>query len=448
MISSWRRRRAARRDAKKQNSDDGGGPELSIPNHFLCPISLELMKDPVTLSTGTTYDRHNIETWIESGKTTCPVTNQVLRNLEPIPNHAIRKFIQDWCVENRSHGVDRIPTPRIPMTSYEVSEIFARIDDAQLRHDDCKCRALVAKIKESAKESDRNKRCFVSNGATRVLSAAFAAFSRKGCVDDNVALLAEILSAMIMLTPLLDEETSRNLSSSPPSLQTIVWFLRFGNLSGRRNAVLALRAVVSFDQDKVDDVVKIEGALEGLMKLLKEPICPTTTKASLLAMYYLVKPISDQSNKKAIAMSLTEMGLVQTLLEMLVDSERSMCEKALGVLDGICSQDEVRERARQNALLIPVLVKKILRVSDMATEFAVSILLKVVKIVDDEEKEAEVVVEVLRAGAFQKLLLVLQIGSNEMTKEKVSELLKMLNHYRNTVECIDSLDFKHLRRPF
>ncbi|KAH6799288.1 hypothetical protein C2S51_035772 [Perilla frutescens var. frutescens] len=442
MISSWRRRRAARRDAKKQNSDDDGGPELTIPNHFLCPISLQLMKDPVTLSTGTTYDRQNIETWIESGKTTCPVTNQVLRNLEPIPNHAIRKIIQDWCVENRSHGVERIPTPRIPMSSYEASEIFAGIDDAQQRYDEYKCRALIAKIKESAKESDRNKRCFVSNGAGRVFSAAFAAFSRKGCVDENVALLAEILSVMMMLTPALDEETSRNLSSSPPSLQNIVWFLRFGNLSGRRNAVLALKAVVSFDQDKVDDVVKIEGALEGLMKLIKEPICPTTTKASLLAMYYLVKP-----NRKAIAMSLTEMGLVQMLLEMLVDSERSMCEKALGVLDGMCSHDEVREKARENALMIPVLVKKLLRVSDMATEFSVSILLKVVKI-DEEEKEAGVVVEALGAGAFQKLLLVLQIGSNEMTKEKVTELLKLLNLYRSRVECIDSLDFKHLRRPF
>lgn len=256
-------------------------------------------------------------------------------------------------------------------------------------------------------------------------------------------MLGEVLLVLTMLTPALDEEASRNLSS-PPSLQKIVWFLRFGNLSGRRNAVLALKSVLSFDQDKVEEVGKIEGALEALMKLIKEPICPTTTKASLLAMYYLVKK-PDQPHSKAIAMSLTEMGLVQMLLEMVVESERSTCEKALGVLDGICSHDEVREKGRENGLMIPVLVKKLLRVSDVATEFSASILLKIVKEEGDEEREA---VEALGAGAFQKLLLVLQIGSNEVTKEKVTELLKILNVYRNKVECVDSLDFKHLRRPF
>lgn len=439
MLSSWRRRRDARRAAKEHNSDDNGGPELiTIPNHFLCPISLQLMKDPVTLSTGTTYDRESIETWIEAGNATCPVTNQVLSSLDPIPNHAIRKIIQHWCVQNRSHGVERIPTPRIPITSYQVSEIFTGILDATQRGDGDRCRELVAKIKESAKESDRNKRCIVSNdGGGGVLSAAFESFSRNGYNGDE-HVLGEVLSVLMMLTPALDEEASRNLSSS---LQKIVWFLRFGNLSGRRNAVLALKSVLSFDQDKVEEVGKIEGALEALMKLIKEPICPTTTKASLLAMYYLVnKP--DQSHSKAIAMSLTEMGLVQMLLEMLVDSERSTCEKALGVLDGICSHDEVREKGRENGLMIPVLVKKLLRVSDMATEFSASILLKIVK---NEEREA---VEALGAGAFQKLLLVLQIGRNEVTKEKVTELLKILNVYRNKVECVDSLDFKHLKRAF
>ncbi|XP_057809619.1 U-box domain-containing protein 21-like [Salvia miltiorrhiza] len=423
MLTSWRRRRA-----KKNHRNSG---DLTIPNHFLCPISLHLMEDPVTLSTGTTYDRRSIETWIEAGNATCPVTNQVLRDLEPIPNHAIRKIIQDWC---RSHGVHRIPTPRIPITSFEVSEIFARIFDA---NDEDRCRELVSKIKESAKESDRNIRCFVSNGAGRVLSAAFGAFSRKGCAEETVAVLAEILSAMMMLTPVLDEETSRNLSS-PPSLQKIVWFLRFGSLSGRRNAVLALKSIVSFDEETVGEVVKMGGALEALVKLIKEPICPATTKASLVAMYHLVKQI-----EYSPSMRLAEMGLVQLLLEMVVEAERSVCEKALGVLDGMCSNEEVRERARENALMIPVVVKKVLRVSDMATEFSVSIMLKLVR--SEEESAA---VEALGAGAFQKLLLVLQIGSDEVTKEKVTELLKVLNRYRNRVECVDSLDFKHLRRPF
>ncbi|KAG6412463.1 hypothetical protein SASPL_125142 [Salvia splendens] len=304
--------------------------------------------------------------------------------------------------------------------------MLSRVSDAS---DESRCIEFVSKIKQSAKESDRNKRCFVANGSTKVLSAAFAAFSNS---DESSDVLAEILSAMITLTPVLDEETSRNLSSEH-SLQKLVWFMRFGSLSIRRNAVLALRSILSFEI-----VAEIEGVVEALIRLIKEPIFPTTTKASLLSIYYLLKS-HEYSN--AIAVTLMEMGMVEKLLDMAVDGDKSVTEKVLGVLDGMCGHEEVRRRARENALMIPLLVKKVLRVSEMATEFSTSILLKIVR-------EEESVVEALRAGAFQKLLLVLQIGSDEGTKEKVTELLKVLNGYRSRIECVESSDFKHLRRPF
>ncbi|KAF2321132.1 hypothetical protein GH714_034295 [Hevea brasiliensis] len=39
---------------------------VQIPYHFRCPISLELMRDPVTVSTGQTYDRSSIESWVST----------------------------------------------------------------------------------------------------------------------------------------------------------------------------------------------------------------------------------------------------------------------------------------------------------------------------------------------------------------------------------------------
>ncbi|KAK9902430.1 hypothetical protein M0R45_001669 [Rubus argutus] len=150
MILSWRRRRASRSANKKEFSGqnlDMGVEEIAIPSHFRCPISLDLMKDPVTLSTGMTYDRSSIDAWIEKGNNTCPVTNQALISLDQIPNHALRKMIQDWCVNNRSHGVERIPTPRIPVTAYEVTRVYQRIMAATQRGDQNKCLELVAKIR-------------------------------------------------------------------------------------------------------------------------------------------------------------------------------------------------------------------------------------------------------------------------------------------------------------
>ncbi|KAA8532434.1 hypothetical protein F0562_032467 [Nyssa sinensis] len=359
---------------KKYDQAANGGIELTIPNHFRCPISLDLMKDPVTLSTGITYDRESIETWIEAGNCTCPITNQVLRNFEPIPNHAIRKMIQDWCVEKQSYGIERIPTPRIPVNSFEVSGMLSKVMAAQQDEDGDGCREVVAKIKALVKESDRNRRCIVGNETGCVLSATFEAFAKRS-FDENVAVLEEILSALTLMFP-LDLEAKSQLGSTV-SLNCMVWFLKCGGLSGRRNAVLVLKEVLSSDQQKVDALGEIEGAMEALVKLITEPICPTTTKASLMAIYYMVSS-SSLENEKVVA-RFAEMGLVSLMLEMLVESERSICEKALGVLDGLCGCEEGRQKAYEHALTMPVLVKKILRVSDFATEFSVSILWKLSK---------------------------------------------------------------------
>ena len=35
--------------------------EVEVPCYFLCPISLSIMRDPVTLPTGITYDRDGIK---------------------------------------------------------------------------------------------------------------------------------------------------------------------------------------------------------------------------------------------------------------------------------------------------------------------------------------------------------------------------------------------------
>ncbi|KAF8389691.1 hypothetical protein HHK36_024210 [Tetracentron sinense] len=442
MISAWRRRKADRCAGKKQPQPDGNpNMEVVIPSHFRCPISLELMKDPVTLSTGITYDRESIEKWIETGNYTCPVTNQVLRNFDQIPNHAIRKMIQDWSVKNSSYGIERVPTPRIPVSPIEVSKILSRITAATGSRDEMVCRDLVTKIKTWGKESERNKRCIIANGSGHVLSAAFEEFAIAS-FEKHAGVLEEILSALIWMFP-LDDEAQLYLGSFT-SLHCMVWFSKCSDLSGRRNAILVLKQLLSLDQRHVDALAEIEEGIQALVKLIKEPICPTTTKATLMIIFYLVS--TSPSNHEDIKTRFVEMGLVSLLLDILVDStDRSMCEKALGVLDEICGCNEGRDEANHHALTIPVLVKKILRVSDMATEFSVSLLWKLCK--NEKREEGGVLVEALQVGAFQKLLLLLQVGCCEKTKQKASELLKLMNLYRGRFECIDSMDFKNLKRP-
>lgn len=438
MTFSWRRR-GGRGVAGiiSKTSKDGCNQEmeLTIPNHFKCPISLDLMKDPITLSTGITYDRESIEKWMEAGKMTCPVTNQVLRNFDQIPNHSIRKMIQDWCVENKSYGVERIPTPRIPITPYEVSLICLKMESFTQSGDSRKCLELVVKIKNLAKESERNKRCIVSNGFGSSLAGSFDSFARTS-VNKHAELLKEILSALTWTFPLGQEGVSKLKSSA--SLHCIARFLKSeDDLSSRQNAVCVLKDVVSVDKDCVNEVIEIEGIEETLIQMVKVPICPKATKASLVVIHRMI------CCTKKSGLVFVQIGLIPLVLEILVDGDKSVCEKALGVMDSICSWKEGRESAYENALTVPLLVKKILRVSNAATEFSISSLWKL-----SLGENKNVLAEAVQLGAFQKLLVVLQIGSGERTKEKVTELLKLTSLYRDKLDCFDSsMRFKHVKGP-
>jgi hypothetical protein len=182
------------------------------------------------------------------------------------------------------------------------------------------------------------------------------------------------------------------------------------------------------------------GIYSALVKLLKKPVSPQATKAALVTAYYLV------AHTELAASRLVDLGTVQLLLELLVDADRGTTEKALALLDSLLLTAKGRDAAYAQALAVPVIVKKMQRVSDMATEFAVSALWRLCKNVAADDGGCKA--EALQVGAFQKLLLLLQVGCEGLTKDRASELLRLLNGCRNGAECIDSLDFKALKRPF
>jgi hypothetical protein len=73
---------------------------LSIPTDFRCPLSLELMSDPVIVASGQTYERAYIQKWIDQGNTRCPKTFQTLSHKNLIPNYTVKALIANWCEAN------------------------------------------------------------------------------------------------------------------------------------------------------------------------------------------------------------------------------------------------------------------------------------------------------------------------------------------------------------
>ncbi|XP_053452895.1 WD repeat, SAM and U-box domain-containing protein 1 isoform X2 [Nycticebus coucang] len=67
-----------------------------MPDEFICPITRELMTDPVIASDGYSYEREAMERWISKKKRTSPMTNLVLPSLVLTPNRTLKMAINRW----------------------------------------------------------------------------------------------------------------------------------------------------------------------------------------------------------------------------------------------------------------------------------------------------------------------------------------------------------------
>ncbi|ETO31544.1 hypothetical protein RFI_05574 [Reticulomyxa filosa] len=81
-----------------------------IPEHFICPITQDLMRNPVTIDSGHTFERQAITDWFNQGQAINPVTGEELSDTQIrhglfflffsinlfIPNFALADAIRDW----------------------------------------------------------------------------------------------------------------------------------------------------------------------------------------------------------------------------------------------------------------------------------------------------------------------------------------------------------------
>ncbi|KAM7516477.1 hypothetical protein LguiA_006060 [Lonicera macranthoides] len=101
-----------------------------IPADFCCPLSLELMRDPVIVASGQTYERDFIRKWIDNGLAVCPKTRQILSHNNLIPNYTVKALIANWCELNDV----KLPDP-VKSTSFNpLSSLVPLKDSGSLRN--------------------------------------------------------------------------------------------------------------------------------------------------------------------------------------------------------------------------------------------------------------------------------------------------------------------------
>jgi len=101
-----------------------------VPDEFKCPITHEVMGDPVTIADGRTYERSAIEQWLARSNTS-PMTGAILAHTHVVPNENLRILISSGSSRRSVQGVvsqeapppvATPPRPRRPRATRSVDQ--------------------------------------------------------------------------------------------------------------------------------------------------------------------------------------------------------------------------------------------------------------------------------------------------------------------------------------
>ncbi|CDY59599.1 hypothetical protein HID58_035248 [Brassica napus] len=385
--------------------------EIEIPTFFLCPISLDIMKDPVIVSTGITYDRDSIEKWLFTGKkNTCPVTKQVITETDLTPNHTLRRLIQSWCTLNASHGIERIPTPKPPISKSEIEKLIK--DSSSSHQNQVKC---LKRLRQIVSENTTNKRCLeaanVPEFLAKIVSNSNRFDSSRSLMDEALSLLYHLDTSETARKSLLNNKKGTNL------VKTLTKIMQRGIYESRAYATFLLKKILEV-ADPMQIILLERELFNEVVQILHDQISHKATK-SAMQILVIICPWG-RNRHKAV-----EAGAISMIIELLMDetfsSERRTLEMAMVVLDMLCQCAEGRAEFLNHCAAIAVVSKKILRVSQITSERAVRVLLSIGRFC----ATPSLLQDMLQLGVVAKMCLVLQVSCGNKTKEKAKELLKL-----------------------
>ncbi|KAI5081353.1 hypothetical protein GOP47_0004536, partial [Adiantum capillus-veneris] len=410
--------------------------QVTVPSFFLCPISLELMRDPVTLSSGQTFDRSSIQQWLDDGHHTCPVTRQPIPDSDledPIPNHALRRMIQAWCVQNKSCGVERILTPRQPPSLRDIPHLLdllapARSSASTNAHESLDALQTLIRI---AIERPHSRHTILLSGTlpclTKLLSRSYPGLAPLAAASPTPMSFTIAEEALKLLDLLIDPELfadfdQQQLHSHEELIMSLAnALLRSGTPDSRpRAASILLRLGPS------DCLRRKMGQLQGFIAALVEMI--QEFDVSSRAALGLLADVCAASNLNRVTAA--EVGAVGTLGQFLLclqqhDSEdKATTEMILRALEVICQCAEGRATVAAEPSILTTVVKHMSAVSERAAHHAVHIVLLVVKWAPeaDEMKSAA-----LKEGALIKAIAVAQSATASETRLAARRLAASLS---------------------
>ncbi|CAN0899154.1 U-box domain-containing protein 9 [Linum grandiflorum] len=364
----------------------------SCPEDFKCPLSKELMRDPVILCTGQTYDRPFIAKWLGEGNRTCPMTQQVLSHTNLTPNHLIWEMISHWC---KSQGVELLdPVHYINeagITEADRHRFLSLLD---------KLSCTLAEQKEAAKElrqlTKRNpsfRALFGEfDGAIPQLLSPLSSTTTSSKVHFD--LQEDVITTLLNLS--IHDDNKKLVGETPTAIPVLMEALRAAaTIETRTNAAAALFTLSALDSNK--GLIGKSGALKPLIDLLEEGH-PLAMKDVASAIYNIC--ILHENRAKAV-----KAGAVSVILDKIREGH-VLVNELLAILAMLCTY--------QGALIV---------IGEEEEEQGIGCLLRIIR-ESTCERSKENCVAILHAICFYDRTKWKQVRDEENVYGTISKLAK------------------------
>ncbi|KAM0842101.1 hypothetical protein ACQ4PT_058576 [Festuca glaucescens] len=393
----------------------GGGSgcddtSFSVPKEFSCPISLDLMRDPVVVSTGQTYDRPSIIQWIGEGHSTCPNSGQVLADNRLVPNRALRSLISQWCgvycfqydsPESNEGMAECVATACSSKAAIEANKATARILVRMLVESSDSAKAVAAKeIRLLAKAGKQNRAFIAELGAIPLLCRLLP--STDQMAQENA------VTALLNLS--IYEPNKTRIMEQEGCLRLIVNVLQNGWTTEAKENAAATLFSLSVIHDYKKMITNEPGALEKLASMLKKGT-PRGKKDAVMALFNL-------STHPESSSRMLESSAVVALIEALRND--TVSEEAAGALALLMKQPSVVHLVGSSETVITSLVGLMRRGTPKGKENAVSALYEICR-----RGGTTLVRRVAKLPGLNTVIQNITLTGTKRAKKKASLIVKM-----------------------
>nr|CAB3451618.1 unnamed protein product [Digitaria exilis] len=375
--------------------DSGGDSELEEQSYqepafdaFMCPLTKQVMQDPVTIETGQTFEREAILKWFrecrDSGRTpTCPLTQAELRTTDVTPSIALRNVIDEWRARNQDKELDKA-CASLTLHLHLHSE-----DDA--------LRALLY-ISQMCQQRSGGKNLLRRQGIIPAIAAMLKSSSRRVRLKS-----LEVLRAVVEG----NDDNKQELGGKGDTIRTVIKFLSNEHVEERELAVSLL-----YELSKLDPICERIGAVYGAILLLVG--MGSSKSENLVAVEKAESTLRNLEKYETNVKQMAENGRLQPLLTRLIQGTPQVQVAMAEYLGELALANDVKVVVAEQ---VGALLVSIIKTGSLPAREAT---LKALREISSNESSARILLEAGILPPLVKDLLSVGAGHLPMRLKEVS----------------------------